>query len=358
MSFLGRATPKKKFKMIRIGIICPSEIAFRRFLPALNKTLGYSFVGIAYANAEEWFGNNLPNVTVEVVSKVLKGEEKKAKQVVDNYGGRIFSSYISIIESNDIDAIYLPLPPGLHYKWARLALEYNKHIFLEKPSTTSLLNTNDLINIGRKRDLAIHENYMFMLHDQIKAIDKIIENGEIGDIRLYRISFGFPRRDVNDFRYNKNLGGGALMDCGGYTLKYASMLLGESARIVDARLNYINDFDVDIYGSGTLINDKEITAQISFGMDNSYKCDLEVWGSHGTLFTGRVFTAPDGFVSTVTINNGKGTEIRDLPADDTFMKSIKIFQQCILDNSIKNNNYSQILKQAKLVDDFKRIANK
>ena len=43
--------------MIRIGIICPSEIAFRRFMPAIQKETRMQYVGVAYATAEEWFGN-------------------------------------------------------------------------------------------------------------------------------------------------------------------------------------------------------------------------------------------------------------------------------------------------------------
>ena len=120
---------------------------------------------------------------------------------------------------------------------------------------------------------------MFAFHNQLKEIAQIIERGEIGDVRLYRISFGFPQRAVNDFRYNKELGGGALIDAGGYTIKYAAMLLGETAHITAAQMNYTDEFEVDIYGSATLVNQDGATAQIAFGMDNSYKCELEVWGS-------------------------------------------------------------------------------
>ena len=54
------------------------------------------------------------------------------------------------------------------------------------------------------------------------------------------------QKSLTDFRYNKSLGGGALIDAGGYTLKYASYLLGESAKITDAHLNYLPNYEVDI----------------------------------------------------------------------------------------------------------------
>ena len=68
---------------------------------------------------------------------------------------------------------------------------------------------------------------MFQYHSQISEIKKEIENGKIGKVHSYHARFGFPRRDKNDFRYNKELGGGALLDAGGYVIKLATKLLGE-----------------------------------------------------------------------------------------------------------------------------------
>lgn len=334
--------------MIRIGIICPSEIALRRFLPALNLLSEFQFMGVAVADKTEWIG---------ATNQVLEGEYEKAEAFVKQFGGKIYNSYESIIAADEIDAVYLPLPPALHFHWAKLALKAGKHVLIEKPATTLLYDTQELIALAKKSNLSIHENYMFAYHDQLSAINEIIQNGEIGDVRLYRISFGFPRRSANDFRYKKTLGGGALLDAGGYTLKYASMLLGDTAKIVYAKSNYIDEFDVEIAGSAALVNDDGITVQIAFGMDNDYKCDLDVWGSKGTLFSNRVLTAPEGFVPQVNIKKDNIIENRKLPADDAFKKSIMRFQHCLYDNSERLNNYVIIEKQAKLVNEFLNKAN-
>ena len=330
-------------KLIRIGIICPSEIAIKRFLPSLVKLSYFRFVGVAIADLSEWVGPN---------DDIIANEKAKAQNFINQYGGKIFNSYKSIIESAEIDAIYLPLPPALHYKWTKLALLAGKHVLIEKPATTSFAFTKELLTIAEEKKLALHENYMFAFHKQIATIKDIIEKGEIGNVRLYRISFGFPQRALNDFRYNKRLGGGALFDCGGYTIKYASMLLEETAKIAFANLNYINDFEVDMYGSGILVNDTGNTIQISFGMDNAYKCDLEVWGSTGVLSTGRIFTAPAGFVPKASLLINNKSEMRKLPSDDAFFKSIRHFHQCIDDENTRKINYADINRQAKLTQQF------
>lgn len=334
--------------MIRIGVICPSEIAFRRFMPALLQLPKFKFVGVAVPAKSEWS---------EVDEKTLAREKDKAKNFITTYGGKMFDSYTSIVQSNEIDAIYIPLPPALHFQWTQKALNYGKHVLVEKPATTSFSDTSNLIKLAATKNLAFHENYMFAFHQQLIAINEIIKLGEIGDVRLYRISFGFPRRASNDFRYNKSLGGGALLDAGGYAIKYASILLGKTSRLVYAQLQFSPEFEVDIAGSAALANDKGIVVQIAFGMDNSYKCDLEVWGSKGNLISGRVLTAPAEFIPELTIKIGNDIKVKTLPKDDAFMKSINHFQHCINDENIRKFNYEEITLQAKLVQEFINKAN-
>lgn len=333
--------------MIRIGIICPSEIAFRRFLPSLKKAEGFQYVGVAIANKQEFVG---------ATDEILAHEKQKAQTFVDNYDGIIFDSYEQMIHSSEVDAIYLPLPPALHYQWAKNALGYGKHVFVEKPSTTCLADTEDLIHIASEKGLALHENYMFMFHDQLKALDETVTKGEIGEVRLYRISFGFPRRSQNDFRYNKVLGGGALLDAGGYCMKYANHLLGGHAKVVTAQANYMPGFEVEMYGSATMVNKQGLTAQIAFGMDNDYKCEIEIWGSQGTITSNRILTAPAGFVPSYTIKKNQDIETRDLPVDDAFLKSIYHFKLCVEDTNARNENYKILTQQEKLVEDFKNLA--
>lgn len=342
--------------MIRIGIICPSEIAFRRFLPALKLVENIQFVGIGVACAEEWYGEGV-FYDEENEKARLERELQKAQTFIDAWGGgRIIKGYKNLVSSKDIDAVYLPLPPALHFKWAKLALEYGKHVFVEKPSTTDVMDTNTLIDIAREHNLALHENYMFVYHNQLKTLNDIVERGEIGDVRLYRISFGFPRRAKNDFRYNKVLGGGALIDAGGYTIKYASYLLGDSAKLTTAHLNYLPEFDVDMFGSATMVNDKGVTAQLAFGMDNDYKCEIEIWGSKGTIISNRILTAPAGFEPEYTIKKNQDFETRKLPVDDAFRKSIERFVACVMNSETRLNEYCLIGTEAKLLTEFKTIA--
>lgn len=314
---------------IKIGILGASEIALRRFLPALSKHENIEFVGVASL-----------------------GNQERAREMVSAFGGQVYSSYEELLNDSSIDALYIALPPSMHHAWTKLALQKNKHVLLEKPSTTTLEHTVDLIELAKKNNLALHENYMFVFHSQIQKIKDILAEKTLGDIREYRIDFGFPKRAATDFRYNKELGGGALLDCGGYPIKLALLLLGKNAKLVYSKLNYTKDFDVDIYGSAILENDRSEIAKVSFGMDNAYKCDLEIWGSLGTLKTERIFTSPSDYSPIVNIKIGGEQNIVTIEPDDQFYNSIDYFYNSIYNEDIRKESLKNILEQSNIIEQF------
>jgi predicted dehydrogenase len=320
----------RKGDNLRLGILGTSDIAFRRFLPALGGS--FDFAGVA--------------------SRDLG----KTAKFTDAFGGVGYDGYDALLNDETIGAVYIPLPPALHFEWAEKALLNGKHVMLEKPFTTRLSDTQALVELAKSKGLALHENYMFVYHSQLDFIRG--KMNEIGELRLIRCDFGFPFRGNTDFRYDKNMGGGALLDCGGYTLKLAAMLLGSGARVTAAGLNYKPQtafrpgFNVDIGGSATLVNKSGVTAQVCFGMDNSYRCSLDIWGSKGAISTDRIFTAPDGFETTVTVN-GEGYK---LEADSCMRKSIEYFAETITDSAKRGDAYINIQQQAELVHSFLEVA--
>ena len=328
--------------MIRIGILSPSSIALNRFLPSLIKTEQFQYIGIAAASPEEWTG--------EATEELLIKEREKADSFQKKFGGKIFSGYRSLLESEEIDAVYLPLPPALHCEWGIRTLEHGKHLLVEKPSTTNVRDTKRLVKTASNDGLALHENYMFQYHTQLEEIQKKIASGELGEIRTYKLSFGFPHRGMDDFRYSKAMGGGALLDCGGYPVKLASLLLGDTARVVQSRLNDAPGCEVDLFGTAVLENAEGICAQISFGMDNAYQCQLEVWGSRQTLIAPRIFTAGAGVKPTLILRSSSEERVLELEEDDQFRKSIEAFGECISNPVLREESCRRIQKQADLID--------
>ncbi len=334
--------------MLKIGVLAPSDIAFRRFVPAILKSKEFEYIGVACALCCEWDESKNDN-------SVILSEYEKAKKFRDEFGGKIFEGYETMLNDPEIEAVYVPLPPGLHFKWGNKVIENKKHLLMEKPFSDSYKNTELLINKAKEYGVAVHENFAFAYHAQIEKINEVINKGLIGEIRLIRTSFGFPYRGKDDFRYYKSLGGGALLDCGGYPTKLAYLLLGDTSRITSSSLCSSREHDVDVFGAATMQNRNGLTAQISFGMDNSYKCELEVWGSKGVLYTPRVFTPTAEMKTEINVSALEKNIV--VNPDDQFLHSAEHFLNCINDLSVREKRYEEILKQSLLMNEIRRIAN-
>ncbi|MEA4914539.1 MAG: Gfo/Idh/MocA family oxidoreductase [Christensenella sp.] len=327
---------------IRIGVLGPSEIAFRRTVPALVASNRIEYIGVAYADKDEW-ADVLPD------DETIRREAEKCDKFREVYGGKVFNRYHEMLECDVIDAVYIPLPPGLHGRWQRVALEHGKHVFSEKPFTTLLNDTNENISLASSRGLALHENYAFVFHRQIAALDEIIKSGELGELRMLRSAFSFPYRGANDFRYHKNVGGGAVIDCGGYPLKLATHFLRVGVSVTASSMKYARGHDADVYGDATLCNRDGLTAQIFWGMDNAYKCDVELFGSLGVASTGRVFSPPADMKTVIRVNIGREQRDIVLEPDDQFLHSAEFFCDCICDTATRIGSYNSIAMQSKLI---------
>lgn len=334
--------------MIRIGVLAPSEIAFRRFVPAVLKSEAFEYVGVSCARENEWDD-------IGTSSEIIPSEYEKAMRFQEVFGGEVFEGYEALITSPSIDAVYLPLPPGLHNKWGGRVINAKKHLLMEKPFTDGENNTVSLIQSANRNNVAVHENFAFVYHKQISDIIRLINENAIGEVRLIRTAFGFPYRGENDFRYHKSMGGGALLDCGGYPVRLAALLLGDSVKVISSSLCEAKGHDVDVFGSATLKNVDGLTAQVSFGMDNSYKCELEIWGSKGVITTGRVFT-PTAEMNTIINVSADNSYSITVDADDQFLHSAEHFAKCITNKGFREQRYKEICLQAKLINDIRRLS--
>ena len=310
---------------MRIGILGTADIAFRRFLPTLKKCPEMEYIGVASRTIE------------------------KTKQFVETYGGKGYSSYQALLEDEQIEAVYVPLPPALHYEWGKKTLLSGKNLFMEKPFTTNLKETEELLKLAKIRELAVHENYMFLYHSQMAKIIRLITDGVLGDLRLIRAAFGFPKREGGDFRYTKALGGGAVLDCGGYPVRLALELLGPDAQVTQARIIQPEGYDVDLYGNVVMENADGLCMQISFGMDNAYQCQLEIWGSKATLIAPRIFTAGPGLIPPLILKTSTGEEMLELDPADQFLNSIEAFKKLITDQETAAAQRNMIYSQMKRI---------
>lgn len=107
---------------------------------------------------------------------------------------------LDLIRSTDVDAVAIVTPVFAHYEMAREALLQGKHIFVEKPFTSSSAQARELIELAAKKNLRIMVDHTFLFTGAVKKIKAIIETGELGKLLFYdsvRVNLGLFQHDVN-----------------------------------------------------------------------------------------------------------------------------------------------------------------
>lgn len=316
---------------VRFGVLGCASIARRKMLPAML---------------------SVPSVRVVAVASRAAAT---ARQVADEVGADPVVGYEALLTRNDVEAVYLPLPAGLHRAWAARALRTGHHVLVEKPLTTTLAGAYELVRLARERRLLLMESFMFLHHRQHAAVRAMLAAGAVGQVRSYTGAFTIPPLPPTDIRYSPALGGGALLDVGGYPLRAATMVLGSGLRVVGASLRY-GVSGVDVAGAALLAAPDRRTAQVAFGFENAYRSAYEVWGSTGRLVVERAFTPPAGFAPTATLTTAGGSRPVDLPPDDQFARIADSFATAVRAGADVGSQEEDILTQAGLVHAVRRCA--
>jgi dTDP-3,4-didehydro-2,6-dideoxy-alpha-D-glucose 3-reductase len=316
-------------RKLKIGVVGVANIALRSVIPAIITSTHCELYGIA--------SRDLDN----------------AKVVADMYDIKPYS-YRDLLRDENIDAVYLPLPTGLHEYWVSEALKYNKHLLVEKSFASDFKSAAKMVDLAKSGKLLVMENYMFLHHSQHQAVDHVLNQGTIGEVRLFRGTFCFPPLAKDNFRYDKSLGGGALLDAAGYTIMAARRFLGDDVKVEGA---YLTNFgqEVDMMGSVILSNKKSQMAQLFFGFDNYYQCNYEIFGSKGKIQASRAYTPPSDYKPLMLVETAEGVVEHALKPDNHFLNIVNSFCETVASGEF-DGQYADILTQAKIIDSIREKA--
>ena len=282
---------------------------------------------------------------------VASRDIEKAKKLASKFSCEAIEEYENLLNRTDIDCIYMPLPTGIHNPWIQKTIDSGKHILVEKSLSENYETAKLLVDHAKFKKILIMENFMFPYHPQNVLAKSIIDSGKLGNIRVVRSSFGFPPLSKDNFRYDLKLGGGALFDAAAYTTKAAQFILGiDDLNVEAANLFYENG--VDIYGNAYLSNSNNQVAQLSWGFDNFYQCNYEVWGSLGKIFVERAFTAPSDFRPRIIVETQGNREEILVPPENQFVLILEEFIKTILNGEF-DSKYNEVISQAKIINDIR-----
>jgi predicted dehydrogenase len=151
----------------------------------------------------------------------------------------VHDGYDALLADPGVNAVYIPLPNGLHAEWTMKALAAGKHVLCEKPFTANRAEAErvaDAADAAYVRDgLVVMEAFHYRHHALAARMREILASGELGKLRRVEAELAFPLPRFGDIRYDYGLAGGATMDAGCYAV-HVARLLGGDPQVSSARM--------------------------------------------------------------------------------------------------------------------------
>ncbi|HMC38089.1 MAG TPA: Gfo/Idh/MocA family oxidoreductase, partial [Acidimicrobiales bacterium] len=160
-----------------------------------------------------------------VVAAVAARDRGRAEAFARKHGiAKVYGSYKELVEAPDVDAVYIPLPNGLHAEWTLAALAAGKHVLCEKPFTANAAESRKVADVAATSDRVVMEAFHWRYHPYAARMLEIIGSGALGRVQRVEAALVFPLPKWSDIRWQLDLAGGSLMDAGCYPVSIVRTL--------------------------------------------------------------------------------------------------------------------------------------
>lgn len=295
---------------VRFGVLSTAKIGVEKVIPAMQQGTHCSVQAIA--------------------SRDLSRAEQVAKQLDI---GQAYGSYKELLEDDQIDAIYNPLPNHLHVPWTIKAMEAGKHVLCEKPIGLSSDEAKQLIEeVGQYPDLKVMEAFMYRFHPQWKRAKSLVDEGTIGELQTINSIFSYYNDDPENIRNKPQMGGGAMMDIGCYCLSLSRFIFDAEPERISASVEFDSDFGTDRLVSGLLEFD---------GGTSTFTCSTQlvpdqgvaIYGTEGKIEIDIPFNAPPDRPTKMWLTKEGNTEEIEFHICNQYTLQGDAFAKSILDDT-------------------------
>ena len=276
--------------------------------------------GIAYV-----FCNGMRFTDTGQIIAVASNTQSRADKLVNDFDiPHQYSDYADLLADESVDAVYISTIHPFHAEWAIKAAEAKKHILVEKPIAMNYGEAAAMIEAARANDVFLMEAFMYRCHPQIAQVVQLIQDGTIGEILVIRATFTFRSNFTPQSRlYNREMGGGGILDIGCYTASIARKLAGAVdgkpfLNPVEVKGNgKVGPTGVDHIAVANLKFENGIIAEIVCAVECSLGSSVHIYGSEGMI------TIPTPWVPSSPCRGAR----EPLPPDTIFPPTTLIVEQ-------------------------------
>jgi predicted dehydrogenase len=299
----GRSEMKEK--VLRLGILGTADIAKSAVIPALEKSKKI------------------------LVKAIASRDRENARQVAKEFSVHTYyGSYREMLDSSEIDAVYVPLPNSLHLEWTKKALLAGKHVMCEKPLALTGEEVIQMIRLSREKKLLLMEAFMYRFHPRHEEVFRLVREGMIGEVRSIESAFSYVLDNPSSYLMSRELGGGALYDVGCYSVNVSRMLVGREPVEVYGTMN-ISNTKVDLSFAGILRFPGGVISSLNVSMNEEPRFYYRVIGDKGLIEVPWAFVGFGKSTHIIVQNNEKQKRV-EFKAADEYRREFEHFADAIL----------------------------
>jgi len=306
--------------------------SINKILPAIKKSKKINLYGLFTRNQQ-----------------ILSKQSKK-------FSCKCWKNDKSMLSDNKIDVIYLATPIGLHYKQGKQILKSGKHLWSEKSLASNNKEVRDLVKIAKKKKLSICESFMHLYHPIFRKVKHLIEKKYVGETTSVKFNFSCPHMKKSDWRYNKKLGGGGLLDLGCYTVSSYLNLFKMNSKLYYANLKKDKFFDVDTSGSSIFISNN-VLFSLNWGFGYLYENNLRIIGTKGIIIAKPFFSKPLNLIPEIKIYKNKRYKKIFFTNTNQFIRMLDNFSDTIQNRNKINDHLRKCLLQSKIINEIRLKKN-
>ena len=228
------------------------------------------------------------------IVNVVGSSPEKGNAFATRFGIAASSATLEQLLADDaVDAVYVATPHPMHEAQATVSLEAGKHVLCEKPLTIDAPGAVRVVDTARRSGVLLMEAFMYRCHPLMSDLLMRLREGVIGTLRHVRADFAFRvGRDPKGRLFNRELGGGGILDVGGYPVSFSRLLAGiledepfaEPVK-VDAT-GVIGPTGVDELSTALLTFRSGFTAAVTAGVFHAAGTGAVIFGERGRIELG------------------------------------------------------------------------
>jgi predicted dehydrogenase len=256
------------------------------------------------------------------VTRIAARDRGRAEAFAAEHGiGGVADDYVQVIEADDVDVVYNPLPMSLHAEWTIRALRAGKHVLCEKPFASNATEAAEMVAAAEAEDLVLCEAFHYRYHPLFLRLLDEVAAGRIGTIR--RVEGVFETRISRpDIRWDYATSGGSLMDLGCYPMSWVRHLTGEEPEVVSATA-VEGPERIDARITAELRFPSGVTGSVRSAMDRGPEISLLVEGDGGRIVVDNPMAPQNG--NRVVIQTPSGVTSGPIEAGISYHHMVRAF---------------------------------